>query len=370
MAFSHWFHNLRVKYGVSWWKIPQRLRGKLCFSCDLKTESNAVRWHEESQWTPFIARLSIGASFLDRKFTFSELHYTVCNDVHLVGEHATPILSTGDIVLTSKRDSPALFLEELSAFDNLQSDSKSTAGNSDELVLSLASRLDMVYYHWVTEQLPQVFALIKACSSLDKSPVVYLRKHRPAFQDSSLEALFPDVKVVDYYGETQVQNIILSTIPTMGYAAHPVVLRLRERAFSILGDETDDGPKLIYVKRKIGGWRYILNEDEVLDSLSKLGFKVIDAAEHSFVEQIQMFRSAHCVVSIFGSGLTNILFCKSATIVELAGDYADPCFASLSGHVGNTHTRLKCNSVGDNIVVNVEELQALLTSLNLMNIHC
>jgi capsular polysaccharide biosynthesis protein len=260
-------------------------------------------------------------------------------------------------------------LEELSTFVDLPSASQSTIGNTDELVLSLASRLDMVYYHWVTEQLPQVFALVEACKSLEKTPKVVLRKKRPGFQDSSLAALFPEIKIVDYVADMHVKHMMLSTIPTKGYAAHPVVLRLRERAFSILCDESDDGPKLIYVKRKIGGWRYILNENEVLDSLSKLGFTIIDAAEYSFVEQIQMFGSARCVVSIFGSGLTNILFCKSASIVELAGDYADPCFASISGHVGNTHIRLKCTSVGDNIIVNTEELHASLISLNILNLH-
>ena len=369
MAFSHWFHNLRVKYGVSWWKIPQRLRVRLRFSSELKTEGNAVRWHEESQWLATDKQISIGPSFLDRKFAYSELHYAVYDNVRLIGDHATPVLSTGDIVLTSKRDSPALFLEELNTFVTPLCAPQSNVGNDNELVLSLASRLDMVYYHWVTEQLPLVFALVEVCTSLKMTPIVLLRKERPTFQDSSLAALFPDIKIVDYAGDMHVAHMILSTIPTKGYASHPVVLRLRERAESILGTESEDGPKLIYVKRKIGGWRYILNEEEVLDSLSKLGFTVIDAAEYSFVEQLQMFRSARCVVSIFGSGLTNILFCKSATIVELAGDYADPCFASISGHVGNTHIRLKCTSVGDNIIVNTEELHASLISLNILTLH-
>jgi hypothetical protein len=360
VALIHWFHELRVKRGVSWWKIPIQIRSVLLFSSELKSKINAIQWHDSCKWNPIGSRISIGPSFLSSEFTFSSLHYIVADNVNLVGEHATPILSSGNIVLTSKRDSPSLFLEEINSFVACTCTTLATSESSPMLVLSLASRLDMVYYHWITEQLPQVFALIDACKSLEKTPVVYLRKQRPAFQDTSLKTLFPDIEIADYGGELNVPHLLLSTIPTKGYAAHPVVLRLREHAFSMLGDVSRDGPLFIYVKRKIGGWRYILNEDEVLDTLRNLGFTIIDAAEYSFVEQVQLFSSARCVISIFGSGLTNILFCTGATIVELAGYYADPCFASISGHVGNKHIRLKCVSSGDNIIVNVDELSALL----------
>ena len=366
MGVIHWFHELRVKRGVSWWKIPIRLRSLLIFSSELKSNVNAIQWHDACKWIPVGSRISIGESFLSSEFTFSSLHYIVAENVNLVGEHATPVLSSGHIVLTSKRDSPALFLEEINTFVMRTHSPLAIMESSSILVLSLASRLDMVYYHWITEQLPQVFALIDACKSLEKTPVVYLRKQRPAFQDTSLKTLFPDIEIADYGGELNVSHLLLSTIPTKGYAAHPVVLRLREHAFSMLGDVSKDGPLFIYVKRKIGGWRYILNEDEVLDTLGNLGFTIIDAAEYSFVEQVQLFSSARCVISIFGSGLTNILFCTGATIVELAGDYADSCFASISGHVGNTHIRLNCMSSGDNIIVNVDELGALLGTLAIL----
>jgi hypothetical protein len=363
VALSHWFHELRVKRGVSWWKIPIRLRSLLIFSSEFKANVNAIQWHDACKWIPVGSRISIGESFLSSEFTFSSLHYIVAENVNLVGEHATPVLSSGHIVLTAKRDSPALFLEEINTFVRRTHSPLAIIESSPILVLSLASRLDMVYYHWVTEQLPQVFALIEASKSLNKKPIVCLRKHRPAFQDTSLNTLFPDINITDYDGDLHVSKLLLSTIPTKGYAAHPIALRLREHAISVIGNRSYDSPLYIYVKRKIGGWRYIINEDEVVDQLVKLGFTIIDAVDYSFAEQVQLFSSAGCVVSIFGSGLTNILFCTGATIVELAGDYADPCFASISGHVGNRHIRLKCASLGDNIVVNVDELGDLLSSL-------
>jgi hypothetical protein len=366
MALVHWFHELRIKRGLSWWKIPRSVRSKLRYSTDLRIDYPSSVWHGDSFWSPANKRISIGFSFLSRKFKFPSLYCTLVENVRFVGLHATPVLATGKIVLTSKRDTPALFLEELSTFVTPLGAPQFNVGHNNELVLSLASRLDMVYYHWVTEQLPQVFALLEVCTSLKKTPIVLLRKERPAFQDTSLKTLFPDIEIADYGGELNVPHLLLSTIPTKGYAAHPVVLRLREHAFSMLGDVSKDGPLFIYVKRKIGGWRYILNEDEVLDTLGNLGFTIIDAAEYSFVEQVQLFSSARCVISIFGSGLTNILFCTGATIVELAGDYADSCFASISGHVGNTHIRLNCMSSGDNIIVNVDELGALLGSLAIL----
>jgi hypothetical protein len=369
MALVHWFHELRNKRGLSWWKIPRSVRIKVRYSTDLRFDYPSTVWHGDSFWNPANKHISIGFSFLSSKFKFPALYFTLVENVRFIGLHATPVLATGEIVLTSKRDTPALFLEEISMFVTESHKGPTGAESYQSMVLSLASRLDMVYYHWVTEQLPQVFALLEASKRTNKMPVVYLRKDRPRFQDSSLTFLFPNVKIVDYKSDTNNPCVLLSTVPTKGFAAHPAVLRLRDHTFSILDDTKADSPQFIYIKRKIGGWRYIINEEEVLESVTKIGFTILDAAEYSFVEQVQLFRSARCVVSIFGSGLTNILFCKRATIIELAGDYADPCFASISGHVGNTHIRLNCTSMGDNIIVNTDELHALLISLNILSSH-
>lgn len=358
---------LRVRRGISWWRIPRSIRSKLLFSGDIGKRLYSRQWYDSSDWKPDGGRISIGSSFLSTTFQFSPLHYAVATNVELVGIHATPILKNSEIVLTSKRDSPGLFLEELDEFADRPVPAPSTNKLfHSALVLSLASRLDMVYYHWVTEQLPQVFALVDAAADTGKNPIVVLRKDRPAFQDSSIKALFPDVTIVDYDSAVTVPHLLLSTIPTIGYAAHPVVLRLRNHAFTVVGGVVAIDQQRIYVKRKIGGWRYILNEDEVIELLSSLGFSIIDAAEYSFVEQIQLFRRASCVVSIFGSGLTNILFCCDATVIELAGDYADTCFASISGHVGNKHTRLNCVSTGDNITVDVHKLKEKISALGVL----
>ncbi|WP_299697870.1 glycosyltransferase family 61 protein [Hydrocarboniphaga sp.] len=75
---------------------------------------------------------------------------------------------------------------------------------------------------------------------------------------------------------------------------------------------------LLYISRNDSGMRRILNEEELLPGLRKLGFNIVMPAKLPLSAQISLFRSARIIVSAHGAGLTNLLFSEPGTrLVEI-----------------------------------------------------
>lgn len=58
-----------------------------------------------------------------------------------------------------------------------------------------------------------------------------------------------------------------------------------------------------------------------MESLSKLGFEIIQNERYSLREQAQIFHNAECIIGAHGAGLANLVFCKPKTkVIELIHD--------------------------------------------------
>ena len=73
--------------------------------------------------------------------------------------------------------------------------------------------------------------------------------------------------------------------------------------------------KRIFISRKKFPDRRRINEDEVFKVLSPLGFAVIYPEDHTFIEQMAIFRDAEIIVGVTGAALSNIVFCDSGTLI-------------------------------------------------------
>tara|TARA_Y100001970_G_C14191073_1_gene835425 strand:- start:923 stop:1954 length:1032 start_codon:yes stop_codon:yes gene_type:complete len=82
--------------------------------------------------------------------------------------------------------------------------------------------------------------------------------------------------------------------------------------------------KKIYVTREGSDYRKILNEADLIPILKSNGYRVINPQLYEIHEQIQIFSEADKIVSIHGSNLTNIIFCKPGTeIVEIIPNFVE-----------------------------------------------
>ncbi len=69
----------------------------------------------------------------------------------------------------------------------------------------------------------------------------------------------------------------------------------------------------IYIRREDAYYRTIVNEADLIDKLKKNGFKVISTSQYEILDQINFFINAKVVLSAYGSGLANIVFCNPGT---------------------------------------------------------
>ena len=75
----------------------------------------------------------------------------------------------------------------------------------------------------------------------------------------------------------------------------------------------------IYVRREDANYRVILNESDLIEKLKKNGFYVINTSQYEILDQIGFFINAKIVLSPYGSGLANIVFCNPGTKIYEIG---------------------------------------------------
>ena len=111
-------------------------------------------------------------------------------------------------------------------------------------------------------------------------------------------------------------------------------------------------PKGIVVSRGSSTTRRWLNEDECMEVLNSLGFKLIDPSKMSMLEQINTFSSAEVILGPHGAGLTNLMFsCPDTKVIEIrsneqGGEYSSAtCYEELSNILGIEHHIFQCPSI-------------------------
>jgi hypothetical protein len=114
--------------------------------------------------------------------------------------------------------------------------------------------------------------------------------------------------------------------------------------------------------------RTIINEDELYEYLSKNGFKKYSLEKLPMEEQIELFYDAEYVVGAHGAGLTNILFSKNASVLELfPSSYIVPHFYYLAKSSNNNYTYC-CSSakhIHSSFHVNIDDVSNALEKLGL-----
>ena len=75
----------------------------------------------------------------------------------------------------------------------------------------------------------------------------------------------------------------------------------------------------IYIRREDANYRVILNEADLIEKLRKNGFYIINTSQYEILDQIGFFLNAKVILSPYGSGLANIVFCNPGTKIYEIG---------------------------------------------------
>jgi hypothetical protein len=293
----------------------------------------------------------------------------------LVGKHAAAVTDQGRLLLAAFRDEPRILdlepNEDLRRWLEQSGWQRQAEQEPLKDVCSLVSRLDVNYYHWLVEQCGQLEGIEHYQRANVTQVKLLIRDGGPAFLRESLELLgVKPEQIVEWQpddGPRLVQRLVLPTRPGNEVACSPASLKwLRQRFLRAAGVDADSvvADKRLYIPRKQGGWRFVLNEDEVVRKLEAEGFQVVRPDRLSLIDQVRLFSRAAVILGMHGAGLTNMLFAPKAKVIELFGNYGAGEYYSMSSGLGNGYQSRRCETVGENISVSAAGVLRLLDSIS------
>ncbi|MDC3152592.1 glycosyltransferase family 61 protein, partial [Pelagibacteraceae bacterium] len=134
--------------------------------------------------------------------------------------------------------------------------------------------------------------------------------------------------------------------------------------------EDKNFPSKIYIDRSdahpnIANLRKIINENEVVEFVKKLDFKIITLSNYSYIDQIKLFYNAKNIIGLHGAGFANVIFSKpELKILELkplsAGKMCENLIKKCNinyDHISVKPEKFDLNNQMGHIRINVSELE-------------
>ncbi len=318
----------------------------------------------------FVALVPDGRYCLDATQTASA---TITPDNKLLGDISPefPALSPGHPDKHPSKHS-ILFSEKLPPVQSV-----------DGTVAVLSGLLNDVYFHWMFDILPRIDLLRQSGIEMDTVDKFLISSSLP-FQKETLNALgIPESKILEtsQFPHLKATKLIVPSFPgTIAWMPKWACDFLRSEFLKDV--EAPEKIERIYISRALAENRRVINEDEVISLLSKLGFRSVTLESMSVAQQASLLANAKIVVAPHGGGLTNLVFCQPGTkVIEIfSPNYVYPCYWLVSNLAGleyycalgetlaggNFHKILCPSPRIEDIFVRVEELLKVLKCAGLV----
>ena len=208
------------------------------------------------------------------------------------------------------------------------------------------------YWHWLFDVLPRVglFSKVYNLNDVDYFLVPDLIKR---FQYETLNSLKISTNKIlssERYRHIEAEKLIVTDHPvvTTGNATNDIlnipiwITKWLQEKF-IIKDKIIKNK--IYIDRADDKLRSINNEEEIKKYLSSKNFTIIKPHEISFLDQVNYFYSADCVVGLHGAAFANITFCNPNTkIIELKGLHAGVAIENLAKKNNLNYYSIACKA--------------------------
>lgn len=230
------------------------------------------------------------------------------------------------------------------------------------------------FYHRLIDNIPRFYLACQHKFVCEGTEEIRLIHTTDLEQDPFLMRLKPQNVILKklslgklYY----IENLIFSSFVTRHYCGYIPSL-LRQKIYSQFLPKRPREPKnLIYISRKKAPQgRRINNEGELLDKITKLGFRGYILEDLPVPEQIELFYDAKVVIAPHGAGLTNLLFSEKVKVLELFQmKYITPNYYYLSKSMGHDYhywcSSLNIQDPWANFNVNTDEVMKILENIGL-----
>ena len=212
-------------------------------------------------------------------------------------------------------------------FNNLQNKLDKFRVYSDSCVIGSSAGNN--YFSNLIHFLPRVF--------FENEKQVKIVVHRSLSKKfiSFLEFLYSlrNIKVTFSYLDDDFYKFEKSKIPQFLNTLSSV--KLLQSIRNVIPNKRKDFDK-IYIRREDASYRVILNEADLIEKLRKNGFYIINTSQYEILDQIGFFLNAKVILSPYGSGLANLVFCNPGTkIYEIGPKTSHPYDQILSKRYEN-----------------------------------
>ena len=251
-------------------------------------------------------------------------------------------------------------------------------------VALLSSLAGHVYYHWMFDILPRLELLRRSDLKFKEIDWFVVNSLSKPYQQETLNLLgIAQDKIIesDRHSHIQASELIVPSFPGyLDWVPEGTIKFLRETFLpQINSNQNNQNHSKIYVSRARAKNRRLVNEMEVSQLLTKLGFVTVFLEEMSFLEQVKTFANAKMIVSPHGSGLTNLVFCSPHTqVVELfSPNYIRTDYWMISQQLDLRHyyivgQNFSCSSLRNLMYQNAltEDIFVSIDALKLVLQHC
>jgi hypothetical protein len=218
------------------------------------------------------------------------------------------------------------------------------------------------YGHWLTDVLPR-FYLFNKFYSIKKIDFFLVPNCEFSYQKDTLKIIGIEKKKIissKDYRHIQANNLFATSHPCSHHPEKIPEWSVKFLRNTFLTKENIRNnkyfPKKIYLDRdevnlssndnimQYKNYRLLLNEEEIKKYLENIGFQIIKPQKLRFIDQVKLFSNAKIIVSLYGAGLSNIIFCRQNTrIIEIKSIKAGNEFLKISKicHLRHVQINLK-----------------------------
>lgn len=231
-----------------------------------------------------------------------------------------------------------LFNQVDSVFKLVHSSSTSDHSHLEFPVYILPTRwYQSNYYHWVVECIPRIYYFFELKREFPNLKLAIQPFHVNSYQAQWLRLLnisSHDCYLISPHTNHLFRNAFYVPILGNGHVNQPSIHCLQELlADTYSSSEATPQPSTdIFIDRKPGSVRSFTNYSEVHRFVKNRNYRIIYSEDLSVLDQLLLFRNAHRIIGIHGSGLSNLIISNSCGgVLELmTADMVNPCFYDLA----------------------------------------
>jgi capsular polysaccharide biosynthesis protein len=233
------------------------------------------------------------------------------------------------------------------------------------------------FHHWLYDSLPRIYLVMEA-GLFDEMDYFLISSNNQNFQKESLRLLkIPEGKIINpLEGKCNfsAEELYVPSLPSPLGSVSPWVITFLRNLFNP-NNEKIAGYERIFISRKNVKTRHIVNHDEFLICMSTFSIKVVYPEDFSVSSFARIIAGSKFIISIHGSGLSNICFMSpGTTVVDILAPYhqdayywqiSNLCDSSYIGFFAEgSHPEddvdLVKLKIDDDLIINISSLTEIL----------